>query len=82
MNWRRNKKLKLIEYKGGKCIMCGYDKCNRSLDFHHREPDKKDFDISSSKIMSWNLIKDELDKCDLLCRNCHGEVHEKIENEK
>ena len=43
---------------------------------------KKDFDISSSKIMSWNLIKDELDKCDLLCRNCHGEVHEKIENEK
>lgn len=81
-NFRQRLKNKCIEYKGGKCIICGYDKCNRSLDFHHRNSDEKDFEIGSSKILNWNKIKIELDKCDLLCKNCHGELHERLDNEK
>jgi len=81
-NSRQNLKDKSIEYKGGKCKICGYDKCNRSMDFHHRDPNEKDFGIGSYKVLSWDKIKKELDKCDLLCRNCHGELHEKLDNEK
>ena len=75
-------KIKAVEYKGGKCIICGYNKCMRSLSFHHRNPKTKDLDWN--KMRSWNIekIKKELDKCDLLCSNCHGEIHEKIENTK
>ena len=81
-DFRQRLKIKSIEYKGGKCLICGYDKCNRSMDFHHRDPNEKDFCIGSSTVLNWNRVKTELDKCDLLCRNCHGEVHEKLDNEK
>ena len=76
-SFRQKLKIKSIEYKGGKCIICGYNKCNRSLEFHHRDPNEKDFGISSSKVLSWDKIKIELDKCDLVCSNCHGEIHDK-----
>ena len=76
----RRIKQKAIEYKGGKCLSCGYFKCNTSLVFHHRNPDEKEFEIGS-KLAKWETIKQELDKCDLLCLNCHGEVHE-IEYQK
>lgn len=75
----RGRKLKLdcIEYKGGKCQKCGYDKCQAALDFHHRNPNEKDFPIcqryGSRKFN--DKIKKELDKCDLLCANCHREEH-------
>lgn len=39
-------KLKAIEYKGGKCQICGYNKCTGALEFHHLDPTKKDFNIS------------------------------------
>jgi len=68
-------KQKAIEYKGGKCIICGYNKCNRSLDFHHICPSKKDFHIADGS-RDFNKIKEELDKCILICKNCHGELHE------
>jgi hypothetical protein len=45
--------------------------------FHHRDPEGKDFGISrAATLMSWEKIKDELDKCVLLCSNCHAEIHE------
>lgn len=72
--YRDNLKQKAIDYKGGKCIYCGYSKCNRSLDFHHRIPKDKEFGIGGKKV-SWERMKVELDKCDLVCRNCHGELH-------
>lgn len=75
-------KEKSVKYKGGKCIKCGYKKSIWSLNFHHRDPKEKDFGIGSYSILSWEKIKIELDKCDLLCANCHGEEHEKIENDK
>ncbi len=68
-----------LDYKGGKCQICGYDKCIRALDFHHRDPEKKDFGLSAKGYTrSWDSVKTELDKCILLCSNCHREVHEGI----
>lgn len=75
---RRSIKLQAIEYKGGKCIVCGYHRCSRSLDFHHIDPTAKAFTISSAMSLTWEKIKKELDKCVLLCSNCHGEVHDNI----
>ena len=73
--YRQNVKRKLIEYKGGKCKICGYDKCIRSLIFHHIDPNKKEFQISGQSL-SFEKLKNEVDKCELLCHNCHGEIHE------
>jgi hypothetical protein len=67
-----------VDYKGGKCVMCGYDKCLNVLEFHHRNPTQKDYIISSAWKKNRNVVKLELDKCDLVCANCHGEIHEKI----
>ena len=71
-------KLRCVEYKGGSC-RCGYNKCLAALDFHHRKGEVKSFGLSSIKLASivrtWEHIKQELDKCDLLCSNCHREEH-------
>jgi DNA-binding CsgD family transcriptional regulator/transcription elongation factor Elf1 len=64
-----------VEYKGGKCSRCNYDKCMSALDFHHLDPSKKDFTISKFLNLSWEKIKIELDKCELVCSNCHREIH-------
>ncbi len=74
--WRgKTRKVKLVEMKGGKCQKCGYDKCLRSLSFHHRDRSDKKFQLDSRTIQSksWDLIKKEVEKCDLLCLNCHME---------
>lgn len=68
-------KLRAIEYKGGKCCSCGYNKYFGALDFHHRNPKEKDFLLSRHRSFSFEKIKSELDKCDLLCKNCHSELH-------
>lgn len=70
---------KALEYKGKKCAICGYNKCNNVLEFHHVDDNVKDFGISAKGYTrSWNKVKQELDKCILLCANCHREVHEGI----
>lgn len=66
-------KIKMIEYKGGKCSVCGYDKCVASLEFHHLR-DKK-FSFGGNHTLRWEKIKEELDKCVLVCSNCHAEIH-------
>jgi hypothetical protein len=75
---RKDIKKELVEYKGGCCIVCGYNKSLRSLHFHHLDPSKKDFSISRKwdKLGLNESVKKELDKCVLLCANCHGEVHD------
>ena len=65
-----------IAYKGGKCIRCGYDKSIRSLHFHHRDPSIKESNIASLFRRALELPIVELDKCDLVCANCHGEIHD------
>jgi hypothetical protein len=74
---RRTKVKKMaVEYKGGKCESCKYDKCIEALDFHHLDPKTKSFGISAGGFSrSWQSIKDEADKCVLLCANCHREIH-------
>lgn len=72
-------KLKAIEYKGGKCVICGYNKSVRALQFHHVDPSQKDFGISGST-KSFEKLKPELDKCVLVCANCHAEIHDKLIN--
>ena len=77
---KRRKKIKemAIEYKGGKCCICGYNKCNSALDFHHTNGDKQ-FGLSVRGLTrSWDKTKTELDKCILVCANCHREIHEGI----
>ena len=54
--------------------MCGYDKNISALEFHHKNPEEKDFTISSFK-GSWEDIQRELDKCVMVCANCHREIH-------
>ena len=78
-NRRRKIKEMAIEYKGGKCIVCGYDRCIAALEFHHLNPEEKDFSIASSgTTKSWDRIKNELDKCICVCANCHREIHNEI----
>lgn len=73
---RKSLKIQAIEYKGGKCEVCGYNKCVEALEFHHKNPDEKEFGISrKGNTRSWEKIKTEIDKCVLLCSNCHREVH-------
>ena len=75
---RRKIKEWAVQYKGGQCENCGYNKCNDALDFHHRDKNKKDFCLSDKNlILRWSEIKKELDKCSLLCANCHREEHSK-----
>lgn len=77
---RRKIKLKCVEYKGGRCERCGYNKCISVLEFHHRDPDEKDFGIArSGHTRSFEKIKPELDKCEILCANCHREEHDRLE---
>lgn len=77
---RRRIKQKAVEYLGGKCVRCGYNKCVAALQFHHKDITKKEFGISAKGIIrSWERIKVELDKCELLCANCHAEEHSNVE---
>lgn len=66
-------------YKGGSCQLCGYGDCLRSLDFHHMDPDQKEFHFGGKHNYGWDRLRAELDKCVLLCRNCHGEVENAVD---
>lgn len=68
-----------VKYLGGRCVQCGYNEYLCSLDFHHKDPSKKDFEISGKSNFN-NKLKKELDKCVLLCKNCHQVLHYKERN--
>ena len=73
---RRRYKKKLVELMGGKCQICGYDKCIAALEFHHEgEKDKK---ISLIYNRSWEKILKETDKTLLVSANCHRELHDSL----
>lgn len=77
----RDKAVKrfLVQYKGGCCEKCGYSESFNALQFHHRNPDEKDFNISdmrhSDASFSMPILLGEVDKCLLLCANCHCLEH-------
>ena len=73
---RKEVRRRALAYKGGRCQKCGYDRCIEALEFHHLDSSDKDFGISSQgHTRSWSKTREELDKCMLLCANCHREVH-------
>ncbi len=73
---RRKVKEKLVNVFGGKCILCNYSKYIGALDFHHLNPNEKDFTIAHVRQYKFDdIIKSELDKCLLVCSNCHREIH-------
>jgi hypothetical protein len=77
---KRRDKLKqlAIHHKGGKCEICGYNKCIGALEFHHLDPNEKDFGIANKGYTrSWDKVKIEIDKCIMVCANCHREIHSK-----
>jgi len=81
----RNQKIKslMIEYKGGSCTRCGYNKYQGALDFHHLDPKEKDFNPGHLKKYKFDdKIKKELDKCILVCSNCHREIHYEIKQKE
>jgi hypothetical protein len=78
---RRRAKVKMmaIAYKGGRCETCGYNKCVEALEFHHKDPTQKDFGIgANTHNKAWVVIQAELDKCLMLCANCHREEHVRL----
>ncbi|MFA5270914.1 MAG: hypothetical protein WC412_01065 [Candidatus Omnitrophota bacterium] len=81
--YKRRKKVKAmaVEYKGGKCEKCGYSRCIDALEFHHCNSNEKDFSISKKGYTrSWQKVKEEIDKCMLVCANCHREIHVQLQS--
>lgn len=83
LSQRLELKRRAVNYMGGGCKLCGYSKCLRALEFHHRERENKTFGISTfigEKVFEfgieevWEQVLAELKKCTLLCANCHREV--------
>lgn len=73
----RQRKLFLIRLLGGACQRCGYVRNHAAMNFHHIVPELKSFELDLRCISnrSWQRVLDEVAKCDLLCSNCHLEVH-------
>lgn len=71
------RKVQLIELKGGCCEICGYNKNVAAFDFHHKDPTQKDYQLDMRKLSNTRMIKlmEEVEKCELLCANCHREFH-------
>jgi transposase len=74
---RRRRKVKaiLVSEAGGRCCLCGYDRCPAALEFHHLDPIEKRLEINHKGIaLALEALRVEARKCVLLCANCHAEV--------
>jgi transposase-like protein len=73
---RRRQRVKrtLVEEAGGRCRICGYDRCHAALEFHHIDPETKEFALARCGAHSVEKLRIEVQKCMLLCSNCHAEV--------
>ena len=80
-NKQRRERIKkeLLHQQGGKCVTCGYNKTPSALCFHHKVPEKKMFNVSGTRLtaISRARLEAEVDKCIVLCLNCHSELHDK-----
>lgn len=75
---RANKVEVMQNYKAEKgCAICGYNKCAAALDFHHKDDATKEAHVSemARRCLSWDKMLVEIEKCHILCSNCHREVH-------
>lgn len=77
---RKENKIRAVNYLGGECERCGLTSPYYSVfDFHHRNPEEKEADPGTLLHRSWEVVFNEINKCMLLCANCHRIVHE-LEN--
>lgn len=72
--WTRIK-IKAVAHKGGVCVACRVAYPYPAMQFHHRDPEQKDVQWVKLRLRSWEKIVAELDKCDLMCANCHAIHH-------
>lgn len=85
--WRHITKQRMIDSLGGRCTNCNYSNCKAALEFHHIDPNEKEFSLAAAMVSpkAWDRLVIELRKCVLLCANCHREVHAgliKVENKQ
>ena len=82
-NRQQDKKRRYIQERLGeiRCERCGYDGYIGALAFHHRDPTVKENSINDVRGQKYERLKEELDKCDILCHNCHSEVHAEMRGE-
>ena len=73
--WRKKRMQNLKIEFGGECKRCGYNKCLDALDFHHIEPNEKSFNFRQGRGYAWDRLIEEAKKCELVCANCHREIH-------
>jgi predicted HNH restriction endonuclease len=73
LDWKRNRKKKLVEYKGSICQICNTTGHPAIFDFHHLDPTKKEGLVTTRS--SYKKSMEEADKCILLCSNCHRLLH-------
>lgn len=71
---RQKRKADLVYIMGGKCCVCGYDKCQQALEFHHIDKSTKRYNLSNGNCHSWEEDIAEVKKCALVCSNCHKEL--------
>lgn len=72
---KRAMKRKAVNLRGGGCEICGYHKYIGALQFHHLDPSEKSFRLGDGYTHSWEDFLNETTKCQLLCANCHAELH-------
>lgn len=73
---RRLIKLKAVSIKGNKCFCCNQSFPQSVYDFHHLDPNKKDFGLGQKEsTIKWDIVKKEIDKCIMVCANCHRMIH-------
>lgn len=73
---RKTIRARALEFKGGKCEICGYARCQQALEFHHEREGQKSFGISEKGYTrAWELVEKEISSCALVCANCHREIH-------
>ena len=77
---RRKRKEMAVGLFGGKCQKCGYSRSLRALAFHHVNASEKELNLSLAHTISWARYVKELNKCVLLCQNCHTEYHDGLWN--
>jgi hypothetical protein len=72
------RKRELVELCGNSCQDCGQSYPLEVYDFHHRNPSKKELKVGHEMVnVSLAALKAEVEKCDLLCANCHRMRHGK-----
>lgn len=77
IDYRKRRKQNLIKVCGEKCCLCGYNKTQTALEFHHLRPEDKLYSIGAAGLC--HKIEDdiaEIKKCILVCANCHREIHD------